>query len=787
MRFARSLIALGAAVFVPPVFAAIDHAATIQALNAEDIAAGKKLYAKQCVACHGADGDSTLNPLARRFSRDELKFGADPYSLWKTVSYGNDLMFRWDAVLTEKERYQIVHYIRETFIRENGQQYAALDATYFAKFPALAEADARTHAAPGQSNLALTGMLDGKMGREMIYGPAQSHSLVFSREAMDSENTVRFKGVVYKGYYLNREHVVLDYTVSGRRILELPGGLPGESTLARTLAIVPGEERLFCLVGRLPEGKVTTRINTAKVTVRTRELHAALSGEARGIEFVADKTGGLWLAISPSTTARQFTLWYGFDRPITAPTLAPPVPLAELTQGGARRWPETVQTSIVPGKAIDGYAADEIVVPFANPWGSWMRLSALDFFADGRMAVSTLSGDVWIVSVDQTAKDRVTWSRFANGLYEPLGLRIVKDTVYVRCRDRIVRLRDLNADGEADFYESFYNEPGEIGTGYHSFIFELQTDRAGNFYYSKSGRKSPHQAAVVRVSPDGRHAETIAGDLRHPNGMGAGGPSDWITISDNPSGKAIYNGFALAREGASFGYERPRNTPMLVTLPASVDASSTGQCWSDPQRWGPLSGGILHTSYSQCSLFHVMVQDVAPYPNGFAVRLPFDFKAGLMRTRINPVDGQAYVVGLKGWDTHAPYEGCLYRVRYTGEPTRMIQKIAATRTGLRLTFTCDLDRASVQATSVTAVREKVKKGKMEPVVLGAVRVMGPRSLEIAVPDIDAERVENRTATNAKAGGVMVEVRPPLVLTVAVKSADGVPIQQTVYATINALP
>ena len=77
-----------------------DHVATIKALDNDDAKKGRELYAVHCSSCHGKDGDLALNPLARRFAKDELKFGSDPYSLWKTISYGNGLMFRWDAVLT---------------------------------------------------------------------------------------------------------------------------------------------------------------------------------------------------------------------------------------------------------------------------------------------------------------------------------------------------------------------------------------------------------------------------------------------------------------------------------------------------------------------------------------------------------------------------------------------------------------------------------------------------------------------------------------------------------------
>ena len=77
-------------------------------------------------------------------------------------------------------------------------------------------------------------------------------------------------------------------------------------------------------------------------------------------------------------------------------------------------------------------------------------------------------------------------SRFAAGLYEPFGLRIVADQIYVTCKDRLVRLHDLNQDDEADFYESFSADL-DVSVNFHAFNFDLQTDEEGNFYYAKSG------------------------------------------------------------------------------------------------------------------------------------------------------------------------------------------------------------------------------------------------------------------------------------------------------------
>src|SRR5690606_15715523 len=152
------------------------------------------------------------------------------------------------------------------------------------------------------------------------------------------------------------------------------------------------------------------------------------------------------------------------------------------------------------------------------------------------------------------------------GLYEPLGLKIVDDVVYVRGRDRIIRLHDKNNDGEADFYEQFHAY-GPVGPGYHAFVTDLVTDGAGNFYYAIGGRKSPSIGEVVRVAPDGKSHEVIAEHFRCPNGMGFGGPHDWLTIADNPDGK-FPTGGVIVRKGEHYGEEGgPRTTPFLYLLP----------------------------------------------------------------------------------------------------------------------------------------------------------------------------------------------------------------------------
>ncbi len=826
-----------------------DHVAAIKGLRDGDSKKGRELYATHCVSCHGKDGKLALNPLARRFAADDLKFGTDPYALWKTISYGNGLMFRWDAVLSPEERYQIVHHIREDIIKPNNPaHYFKPDADYFAKLPDIAKKDAAEQAANTQKVEVARGMIDGTAGKNMVYGPFLQHGLAYSepinKDAAHIENATEkalivdlpgdsvlcydafrlsvsgvwsgkiadtskthhtsYKGsrclmpggeiqyadvdgigwavgapqnpenadhLLFKGLHLHGPQVILSYDVAGRSVLELPGADEATSALSRSFRIAPGKENLFCLVGRgenLPKAKV--------------------AADDPNIALVKGGDGALWLSVPPSQQPLQFTLWFSPTHDFEIPDSHAVPDFASLMKGGPRRWPHVVQTAVAPGDNAHGYAADILTVPLANPYGSWMRLTALDFFSDGRIAASTLSGDVWIVSWTDDNPNALTWSRFAAGLYEPLGLRIVDDTIYVRGRDRITRLHDLNGDGEADHYESFHEDRNEIGAGYHAFVYDLQTDKAGNFYYSQSGYKSPLTGAVVRVSPDGKKSQSVGTDLRNPNGMGAGGPDDWVTITDNPSGRAVYNGFTLAKEGAHYGYEKDRTVPMLVVLPARIDSSSGGQCWSDPERWGPLSGSIIHTSYSGCRAFYCLTQDTGTFPNGFAIPF-FELQSGALRPRVSPVDRHVYIACQKGWDTKAPYDGIIYRLRHTGEKCHLISGAAATKTGIRLTFASDLDPATVLPTNITLSREsddqKGPPAKGTPA--DKVTLIDRRTIDITVPGIEEETVEHRTTTDKKTGAISVKVNPAYTINVHLKAADGTPVEQTVFATINALP
>jgi glucose/arabinose dehydrogenase len=342
-------------------------------------------------------------------------------------------------------------------------------------------------------------------------------------------------------------------------------------------------------------------------------------------------------------------------------------------------------------KTGEPYVTDRIKLPDDNAWKAPMYVSGVDFFDDGRVAICTFHGDVWIGSGLDAKLEQVTWERFATGLYHPLGLKVVNGTIHVTCRDGLWKLLPgPGGKGSAQTYAVF-NSDIQVTKNFHEYVFDLQADGAGNLYFIKAGPVKKggrgfddlcdHHGALFKVSPDGSTMSVVATGFRAPNGIGIS-PTGQLTSGDNEGTWTPVCRLNWIKQGGFYGvpplahrtteptdYDRP-----LCWMPKDVDNSSGGQVWVTSEQWGPWKGRLLHLSYGTCSLYGVLPQEVEfrgqPQMQGGLTRFNVNFDSGAMRARFNPKDGQLYVVGLRGWQTTAVKNGCLQRVRYTGEKVR---------------------------------------------------------------------------------------------------------------------
>ena len=307
----------------------------------------------------------------------------------------------------------------------------------------------------------------------------------------------------YRGLYHHGEKTILSYRIGGAEVLESPSVIDADAPVfVRSFSIGPSPHEL-----------------------RIRVAPSASSVEVYGqVESELVVVDGLQTVVLPSSNTDRHLKLLISSQPLPRDLeVAPPIDLAEFTRGAPAQWPERVRTPIVTIHE-DVFAVDQLTLPKVNPWNAQIRTTGLDFFADNRrVAICTWDGDVWIVEgIDQDA-GQLVWQRIASGLFQPLGLKIVDEQIFVTCRDQLVRLRDLNGDNETDFYEC-YNNDHQVTEHFHEFAMGLQTDDEGNFYYAKSGRHAkravvPHHGTLLRISADGSKTDILATGFRAANGV----------------------------------------------------------------------------------------------------------------------------------------------------------------------------------------------------------------------------------------------------------------------------
>lgn len=753
----------------------LDHAGLIAGLDGAALKRGAAVYGRLCVTCHGTKDQPGSMPTSLAFWSGKFRNGSDPFAMYQTVTRGSGLMPRQPA-LVPREKYDVIHYIRETYLRpHNPTQYAPVDAAYMARLP---KGSSRGPVPPERAPWAkmdygptLGGTFEvGKDGTNIAYkglavrldpGPggvaagrawmlyeldtlraagawtgkgfldwrgvnfdgahdAHPHAVGkvhfettgpgWANPETGSFDDPRPKGrdgkpygpfpkewMAFRGLYHAGDRAVLSYRVGDTDVLESPGltGTEAEPVFTRSFEVGPRSKDLVLMVAR----------TATTVTVGTAEAPADVSWQLT--------KGSQTLVIPAGKKSLKFTVWL-IQSGITGhllPSGYRTPDLAELTQGGPARWKNALTTRVERGNADGPFAVDVLPVPEKNPWRAQMRLSGLDFTPDASgLYACTWDGNVWKVTGLERADGTLTWRRIASGLFQPLGLKVVGQDVYVTCRDQIVILQDKNADGETDFYECF-NTDHQVTEHFHEFAMGLQTDAAGNFYYTKGARHAktavvPQHGTLLRVSKDGSKTDILATGLRAPNGVCVN-PDGTFFVTDQEGHWIPKNRVNWIRPGRfygnAWGYRDGTDT--------SDDAMEPPVCWItnrfnrspgeivrvEGKTWGPLAGSLLDLSYGTGKVFVIPHEKVGEHMHGGMVALPIPaFPTGVMRGRFHPKTGDLYCCGMFAWAGDRQVPGGLYRIRPTGKPMHLPTRFHATRDGLALTFTDPLAPDSVK-------------------------------------------------------------------------------------------
>lgn len=463
----------------------------------------------------------------------------------------------------------------------------------------------------------------------------------------------------------------------------------------------------------------------------------------------------------------------------------------DICTAGPDRRAEPIVTKGIRGEEPGPYAVDTLTLPFENPDRALFFVGGHDFLPDGRIAICTVHGDVWVVSGVDDQLSELRWQRFATGLFQPLGLKVWQGLIHVLGRDQITRLVDANGDDQADRYECFSNRLS-TSIGGHDYTTGFEVDDDGRFFYLHA------REGLQSISPDGETVTTLATGFRNPNGMGRS-PNGVLTVAPQEGEWTPASCIFETWPGSYGGFGGPKDVtatrpdgydPPLCWLPRMTDNSCGGQVWVTSDRWGLPVGQMLHLSYGQCRLLATVREEVAVpgaehgLVQGGAVSLPLSFSSGVMRGSFSPFDGQLYLSGLKGWSNAAVHDGCLQRVRYQGGPVSLPTRWASYRNGLAVTFACELERSTAEDpgnyryehwnyryASSYGSREyrpsqPTVEGRESLTVVSATLDDDGRTVFLEIPDITAVH--------------------QLGLTWSLRRSDGQPFRQTLYGTAHRL-
>lgn len=403
--------------------------------------------------------------------------------------------------------------------------------------------------------------------------------------------------------------------------------------------------------------------------------------------------------------------WNSFDRPAFER-----VPRSQFFHAPSEqpapgaKMPPMAQQARIPG---DQYPVAGVHPSYtlsqARPNDFMPKVGGMDFLSDGRLVVSTwdAEGAVYIVDGVQTGDPaRMSYRKIASGLAEPLGLKVVEDTIYVLQKQELTKLIDYDGDELIDEYYTVSND-WKVSANFHEFAFGLAY-KEGFFYAALAIAIMPGGASAnpqiedrgkaVRIARQDGALEFVAQGLRTPNGVGIGIDGE-IFIADNqgdwlPSCKILH-----VRPGDFFG-SRAVDSARVAQLPVKqpvvwLPQDEIGNSPTTPAALpdGPYQGQMIHGEVTHGGVKRVFVEKVNGEYQGCAFRFIQGLEAGVNRLAWGP-DSALYIggVGSTGNWQHAGHNWYgLQRLKYNGQPTFEMLAVRARSNGVEIEFTEPLE------------------------------------------------------------------------------------------------
>jgi hypothetical protein len=371
------------------------------------------------------------------------------------------------------------------------------------------------------------------------------------------------------------------------------------------------------------------------------------------------------------------------------------------------------------------------IVSLPMPADTVIEAGAFAVLPDGRTAVGTRHGEIYLISGVDDEKPVPEYQLFATGLDEIFGLTWKDGVFYVTQSCELTRVRDTDNDGRADHFDTVSDAWGYAN--YHEYAFGSEFDADGNQFVTLGLSESYYSHAlyrgfVMKVSPDGK-TTAFASGLRSPGGVGLDEHGALFYIeSQGPwncscSLKAISPGsfhghpasfewYPYAPElgpvpeqpksGSRIVLEKQRVTqlvPYAVVFPyirmgRSITGFSVNRTGG---KFGPFENQLFLGDYTLSVLMRATTEQV----NGVWQGACYPFREGLSTGVLNvefTAGGHLLAGGTnRGWPVRGIKPFALERLQWSGRMPFEINRITIEPDGFRLTFTKPVDAVTAGA------------------------------------------------------------------------------------------
>jgi len=347
---------------------------------------------------------------------------------------------------------------------------------------------------------------------------------------------------------------------------------------------------------------------------------------------------------------------------------------------------------------------------------------------DGRMAVGTRHGEIYIISGIDDRKPAPKYHLYATGLDEIFGLAYRDGAFYVTQSCEVTRVTDTKHNGKADKFETISDNWGYAN--YHEYAFGSKFDPQGNLFVSLGLSYSYESHAlyrgfIMKISPNGK-TEAYASGLRSPAGIGPNEHGSLFYIeSQGPwncscSLKAVsprsfhghpasFNWYKYAPElgpvpetpksGTRIVTEKERVkqlVPYAVVFPyIRMGRSISGFTVNRTKgKFGPFEDQMFLGDYTLSIIMRATTEQV----NGVWQGACYPFREGLSTGILNVqfTQGGNLIAGgtNRGWPVRGIKPFALERLEWSGKMPFEIKKITIEPDGFKIAFTKPVDSST---------------------------------------------------------------------------------------------